>query len=197
MSTRPFPWEGSYPPGLAWDCPIETGAVPGLLEDAVRDAGARVVIDFRNARLTYAELKGRVEAFATALLDEDIAGDRSVALYLPNTPYHPIAFFGALKAGARVVHLSPLDAPRELAHKLADSGARTLVTTNAGHMLEAALRLMDEGLVDLVDRRPRRTVRRRKTARDGFPTAPAWSRWIASAPVAAGRGVAGGGRGAT
>ena len=38
-----------------------------------------------------------------------------VALYLPNTPYHPIAFFGAMRAGARVVHLSPLDAERELA----------------------------------------------------------------------------------
>ena len=32
------------------------------------------------------------------------------------------------------MHLSPLDAERELAYKLKDSGARILVTTNIGFM---------------------------------------------------------------
>jgi long-chain acyl-CoA synthetase len=74
----------------------------------------------------------------------------ALALYLPNTPYHPFAFFGGAKAGVRLAHLSPIDAERELAHKLTDSGARVLVTTNIGHMLPMALKLLDMGLVDRV-----------------------------------------------
>ncbi len=72
----------------------------------------------------------------------------AVALYLPNTPYHPIAFFAALKCGARIVHLSPLDAERELAFKLKDSGARVLVTTNIGFMALMAQKFRTDGLVD-------------------------------------------------
>src|SRR5262249_16353333 len=63
-------------------------------------------------------------------------------------PYHPIAFFAILKAGGRVVHLSPLDAERELAYKLKDAGARILVTTNIGFMGLLAQRLKADGLVD-------------------------------------------------
>jgi long-chain acyl-CoA synthetase len=74
----------------------------------------------------------------------------TVALYLPNCPTHPIGFFGVLKAGGRLVHLSPLDAERELLHKLKDSGARTIITTNFGPMLERALKLLDGGAVDRV-----------------------------------------------
>jgi acyl-CoA synthetase (AMP-forming)/AMP-acid ligase II len=42
------------------------------------------------------------------------AGDklRGEPLFLGNTPDHPVNFFGALKAGARIVHLSPLDGAR-------------------------------------------------------------------------------------
>ena len=71
-----------------------------------------------------------------------------MALYLPNSPYHPISFFAALKAGARLVHLSPLDAERELAYKLKDFGARVLITTNVGFMLLLAQKLQRDGLID-------------------------------------------------
>ena len=63
---------------------------------------------------------------------------------------HPIAFFGGLKAGGKIVHLSPLDAERELMHKLKDSGARILVTTNFGYFLPNACKMLDAGLIDLV-----------------------------------------------
>src|SRR5690606_4448022 len=87
--------------------------------------------------------------FAAGLLAAGLGG-QNIALFLPNSPWHPVAFFGAMRAGARVVHLSPLDAPRELAHKLTDSGARVIVTTNIGGMLAGALKMKDAGLVDRV-----------------------------------------------
>jgi long-chain acyl-CoA synthetase len=46
--------------------------------------------------------------------------------------------------------LSPLDAERELIHKLADSGARTVVTVNRSDLLAKALRLAEAGHADHV-----------------------------------------------
>ena len=150
MSGRPFAWEKSYPPGLRWDVATRTGPVPELLDLAAAACPDQTALLFRDWEISYAGLKTAAERFGAALLKAGLAKDQCVALYLPNTPYHPLAFFGALKAGARVTHLSPLDAPRELAHKLNDSGARTIVTTNVGGMLAGALRLMEAGLIDRV-----------------------------------------------
>src|SRR5690606_3855509 len=96
----------------------------------------------------YAELGAAVDAVASGLMDLGVGHGTAVALYLPNTPYHPIAFFAVLRCGGRVVHLSPLDAERELAFKLSDSGARILVTTNVGFLAPMAQKLMADGLVD-------------------------------------------------
>jgi long-chain acyl-CoA synthetase len=76
--------------------------------------------------------------------------DHTVALYLPNTMYHPIGFFGALWAGARITHLSPLDAERWLVHKVTDSGARTIITANFPGLLAQARKLLAAGHVDRI-----------------------------------------------
>ena len=84
---------------------------------------------------------------AGGLLAAGIGPGETVALYLGNTPWHPVAFFAAARAGARLVHLSPLDAPRELAWKLSDSGAKTLITMNVAALLPRALALLEKGAV--------------------------------------------------
>ena len=113
-----------------------------------RSGHAKPALEYRDRKTTYAELRAGVEAVASGLMDLGVGPGTSVALYLPNTPYHPLSFFAALKAGGRLVHLSPLDAERELAYKLKDSGARILVTTNIGFMLLLAQKLQRDGLVD-------------------------------------------------
>ncbi|KFG70099.1 dicarboxylate--CoA ligase PimA [Microvirga sp. BSC39] len=145
-----FPWERSYPPGVRWDAPIVPSTLPKLLDDAVEAYGDRSAIEYRDRHISYAEIGRQADAFAAALLRSAIDATGAVALYLPNTPYHPYCFFGAAKAGIRLAHLSPLDAERELAHKLHDSGARILVTTNLASMLAMALKLLDAGHVDLL-----------------------------------------------
>ncbi len=89
-----------------------------------------------------------VETAAAAFLRAGYGKDKSVALFLGNSPDHPVNFFGALKAGARVVHLSPLDGEIALSHKLSDSGARVLVTSNLSALLPTALKFLDKGLLD-------------------------------------------------
>jgi long-chain acyl-CoA synthetase len=49
-----------------------------------------------------------------------------------------------------VVHLSPLDAKRVLHHKLSDSGARLVITTDLPGLLPTALDLLEAGVVDRV-----------------------------------------------
>jgi long-chain acyl-CoA synthetase len=145
-----FAWEKQYPVGLAWDTPIRTGTIPALFDKAVASHAARPAIEFRGRQISYAELGRAVDAMAAALLRGGVKPQGAIAIYLPNTPLHPIAFFGGLKAAAKIVHLSPLDAERELMHKLRDSGARILVTTNFSYFLPNAIKMIEAGLVDLV-----------------------------------------------
>src|ERR1700722_5946490 len=57
-------------------------------------------------------------------------GDR-VGLMLPNVPAFPIAFYGAVAAGAVVVPMNPLLKSREVAYYLGDSGARVIFAWHA------------------------------------------------------------------
>src|SRR5579871_3374726 len=146
----PQAWEKSYPAGIRWDAPIATSTVQELLDRAVADYGERPALEYRGTRLSYRELGDRAARAAAAFRHIGIERGCAVALYLPNTLWHPIAFFGVLRTGAHVVHLSPLDAERELIHKLTDSRARTVVTVNLFGLLEKALRLAAAGHLDRV-----------------------------------------------
>jgi long-chain acyl-CoA synthetase len=142
------PGEQFYPEGVRWDDAITRGTLPDLLATAAAKYAARPAIEFRDRAISYGELAALVETAAAALLRAGYGSDKSVALFLGNTPDHPVNFFGALKAGARVVHLSPLDGEIALSHKLSDSGARVLITSNLSALLPTALKFLDKGLLD-------------------------------------------------
>src|ERR1700690_2781234 len=142
------PGETFYPQGVRWDDAITRGTLPDLLSQAAVEFAARPAIEFRDRPISYAELEARVEVAASAFLRAGYGKNSSIALFLGNSPDHPVNFFGALKAGARVVHLSPLDGEIALSHKLSDSGARILVTGNLATLLPMALKFLEKGLLD-------------------------------------------------
>ena len=148
MSPRPFAWEASYPPGLSWDAPLAITTLPAMLRTAVARHADRPFIEFRGQRLSFREFGDQVERAAAGFQALGVGPGVSVALYLPNTPYHPVSFFAVLLAGGRVVHLSPLDPPRALARKLVDSAARVMVAPDFPSMLPQALGLLHDGLLD-------------------------------------------------
>ena len=150
MRKRPFAWEKNYPPTVAWDVPLEISTLGELFDKAVKAFSARPMLEFRDRLISYGELGEKATEAASAFLALGHDRTKPIALYLPNVPYHPITFFAGAKAGIPLVHLSPLDAERELEHKLADSGARTIVTTNFAGMLPHALKMLERGLVDRV-----------------------------------------------
>ncbi|MEH2624183.1 long-chain acyl-CoA synthetase [Bradyrhizobium sp. AZCC 1719] len=142
------PGEQFYPQGVRWDDQIARGTLPDLLSTAAAEFASRPAIEFRDRPISYSELEALVETAASAFLRAGYGKNSSVALFLGNSPDHPINFFGALKAGARVVHLSPLDGEIALSHKLSDSGARIVVTGNLSALLPTALKFLDKGLID-------------------------------------------------
>ena len=145
MTTARHPWEDHYPQGLDWALEVPDAILPDLLRDTAAAHPERPAIWHRGARLTWAQLAEQAGLFAAALARAGIGPGDTVALFLPNTAFHPIAFFGALQAGARLVMLSPLDPIRVLAHKLRDSDARLLVGVDLASLLPTVTRLLDEG----------------------------------------------------
>jgi len=138
------PWEGSYPPECRWDVPVAEGTLPGFLDHVAARFAERPALEYRGQVLTYAEMKALSDRVAAGLLAMGVGRGDCVALYLPNTPWHPVCLFAALRTGARVVHLSALDAKRELAHKLHDAGATLLITTGFGPQVANAEWLLEE-----------------------------------------------------
>jgi long-chain acyl-CoA synthetase len=150
MNAPAHPWLKHYPSGVRWDAPIEQTILQTLLDRAVEAYGERPLFEYRGRRISFRELGESAAKAAAGFVELGIKKGDAVALYLPNTPFHPMLFFAALRAGGRVVNLSPLDAERDLIYKLKDSGARTLVTTNLFRLLPTALKLLAGGHIDRV-----------------------------------------------
>ncbi|MDF2234040.1 AMP-binding protein [Albimonas sp. CAU 1670] len=150
-AARPrHPWEAHYPQGVRWSVPLVAQTVPQLLRDSAALHAGRPALIHRETSLTWDQLAGRAWQVANALARDGLGRGDAVAIYLPNTPFHPAFFFGALAADLRVTMLSPLDPIRVLAHKIEDSGAKTLVTLNLPEMTDMAVRLLDQGACERV-----------------------------------------------
>jgi long-chain acyl-CoA synthetase len=111
-----------------------------LLEQAAADHPDQTAIRMDDLTLDYAELHeaaGRMSALLATMGVEP--GDR-VGLMLPNVPAFPIAFYGALAAGAVVVPMNPLLKSREVGYYLGDSGAKVVIAwhTAAGEAAKGA-----------------------------------------------------------
>jgi long-chain acyl-CoA synthetase len=148
MDLAAAPWRARYPAGLSPDARLTGFAVHAVVDEAAGKWPDRTAAVFRDTTLSFADLAAQIHRTARAFRAAGVARGTRVALLLPNTLYHLLAFFGALKAGGTVVHLSPIDGAAVLRHKLADSGARLLVTTNIGDLAVRAGDLVHGGLID-------------------------------------------------
>ncbi len=89
-------------------------------------APEREAIVWENVRITYGELDKLSNRVANALVAMGIGRGDKVALSCPNLPFFPIVYYGIMKAGAAVVPLSVLFAPREVVYHLTDSDAKAM-----------------------------------------------------------------------
>ena len=110
-----YPWESSYPPEIDWHADIPVAPLYRLMDDAVARYGDRPCIDFMDKRYTYAQIGALVDRAARGFQALGVGKGSKVGLFLPNTPYFVICYYGILKAGGIVVNFNPLYAEREVA----------------------------------------------------------------------------------
>lgn len=123
------PWIESYPDGVKWDADIPVSTLVETLKESVKKYPDRDCLSFYGQKITYREFGKKAEEFAAGLQAQGIRKGARVGLCLPNTPFYPIAYYGALLAGAAVVNINPLWAEK-VENYVQDSGMDLMVTTN-------------------------------------------------------------------
>ena len=98
-----------------------------LLEKSAETFSDQPLARFFGKQFTYRQIKQASDRFAKSLREAGIKPGDKIAFLLPNFPGYPIAYFGALKAGAVIVPLNPLYTVRELEFHFNHSGAETVV----------------------------------------------------------------------
>ena len=121
------PWLKYYSEGVPADIDIPELSVPELFDQIAEKYGNRPALIFYGKKISYRELKESVDRMATALADLGIKRGDTVAIYLLNSPQYVIAYFAALRLGAKVTPISPVYTSIEVKHQITDSEARTVV----------------------------------------------------------------------
>ena len=86
-----------------------------------------LVVRHQGVRLTYGELKGRVDALACGLLRLGLRPGDRLGLWSQNNLEWVLAQFAAAKSGLILVNLNPAYRRRELEYALGKSGCRALI----------------------------------------------------------------------
>ncbi len=122
------PWLQFYDKQVPERLEYPTVPVYELLDESAAQFADRPLSRFFGKQLSYREIKEMSDRFAVALREQGLKPGNKIAFLLPNFPGYPIAYFGALKAGAVIVPLNPLYSVSELEFHFNDSGAKTVIT---------------------------------------------------------------------
>lgn len=128
MESRP--WHRHYDPGVPPELEFEDVDLVGLLERSAERYPDRTALVFLQRRMSYRELKDKVDRLATGLEQLGVGKDSRVAIQLPNLPQTVIAFYATLSVGAQAVMTNPMYMPREIEHQWHDAGCTTAITTD-------------------------------------------------------------------
>src|SRR6202167_4869566 len=102
-----------------------------VLDRAVAGHARHPAVRMDDLVLDYSELREAAGRFTSLLSSLGVTTGDRLGIMLPNVPAFPIAFYGALGAGAVVVPMNPLLKSREVGYYLSDSGARVVLAWHA------------------------------------------------------------------
>ncbi len=123
-------WLRHYPPGVPTHIDIPDRSLVELVEEAVLKHPDRVAFVYYGAKWTYRRFWEAAGHLAQALLNDGLQRGDRVALYLPNCPVYPIAYFASLRAGLTVVQVSPLYIGQDLHRLLGDALPKAIFCLN-------------------------------------------------------------------
>ncbi|MBW2090970.1 MAG: long-chain fatty acid--CoA ligase [Deltaproteobacteria bacterium] len=121
------PWLKFYPEGVPEEIEVPEMSVPEVFEQMADKYAGKTALIFYGKKISYRDLRELIDRFAAALADLGVSKGDTVALYLLNCPQYIIAYFGALKVGAKVTPISPVYTSQEVRHQLEDSEAKTII----------------------------------------------------------------------
>jgi len=121
------PWLKYYPEDVPQEVEIPEISVPAMFDEMADKYGNKTALIFYGQKISYKKLKELSDRFATALNELGVSKGDTVAMFLLNCPQYIIAYFGALKVGAKVTPISPLYTSKEVKHQLTDSDAKTII----------------------------------------------------------------------
>lgn len=134
------PWVRHYEQGVPLSIAVPDHPLTWLLDCAAQRYPHHTAFIYYGTKITYAQFSQLADRFAGALQRLGVKKGERVAIALPNIPQYPIAFYGALRAGAIVVQTNPLYTEREMQYQLADSGARVVVMLDTFYPTMCAIR---------------------------------------------------------
>ncbi len=140
------PWVRHYEQDVPAHITIPDYPLTKLIENTASQYPEYTAVLYYGTAITYVQLLHYVSRFCNALQRLGVKKGDRVAIALPNIPQYPIAFYGALKAGAVVVPTNPLYTGSEIQYQLADSGASVLIMLNTFYPLVRAIR--DQTVLD-------------------------------------------------
>jgi long-chain acyl-CoA synthetase len=103
---------------------------------------------FREAQLTFGEIKAQVDKLATALARLGIGKGDRIGIMLPNCPQYLISFFAIVRLGAIVANVNPIYTPREVEMVARDSGMRAIITLDT--LAETILSIQAQSQIEQV-----------------------------------------------
>jgi long-chain acyl-CoA synthetase len=129
-------WEKHYPAGIKWKMPILKKPLFHLFDQALEKYSDNILCDFQGKSFTYKKIGFYVERVAMGLQKLGVRKGVKVGLFLPNTPYSLMFYYGILKTGATVVNYNPLYVDRELKHQIEDSETDIMVTMDLAFLTD-------------------------------------------------------------
>ena len=121
-------WVRHYPPKVPPTVEVPNLLLTEFIQQSVQTWPDRTALVYYGARWSYRRFWAETERLAAQFARAGVGPGDRVALYLPNCPAYPVAFFATLRLGASVVQVSPLYLGQDLVRLLRDSEPKVLVT---------------------------------------------------------------------
>lgn len=123
-------WEKTYPASISWHMKAFEKPLFDIIDQAAAQYPNHELCDFQGKSTTYTDMQAMVNRVAAGLQKMGVGKGVKVGLFLPNTPYSIMFYFGILKAGGTVVNYNPLYVEREVAGQINDSETDIMITVD-------------------------------------------------------------------
>jgi long-chain acyl-CoA synthetase len=144
MPQKNWPWLKSYPQDVNWHDQIQPKPLYTLLESAAANYGGRPALDHLGKKYDWNTLWEMARKFARGLQAQGVKKGDHIGLFLPNSPYYVVSYYGVLLAGACVVNLNPLYAEEELKTLIEDSQVEIVISVDLRMLYEKMHRMLHE-----------------------------------------------------